>query len=193
MRKLLIGTSALMLCFQLSATASDEVPTAQFAVRQESASLGSNVRQDIVKSEVLPLDKQYADLTVEQKKSLKSEYEKMSDADEPPYPTNGLLPVFKSPAQAHEKSGLKNSGKIVLYIPVDSQGNPKSVSASESPDPDLTKVTAIALMTQKYKPAVCNGTPCAMEFPFRAKLLAPGNSALMQSVDAIRTLATPGQ
>ena len=35
---------------------------------------------------------------------------------------------------------------------------------------DMTEVTQKALLSTKYKPAVCNGSPCTMQFRFTQKL-----------------------
>jgi hypothetical protein len=171
MRIKTISLALLVMGLQYQASAGEPEEAAQFTVRQEAPTIGSNVRRDIVKSENIPLNRQYAQLTAEQKAAVKSDYEKMSDTDEPPFPADGLLPVYKYLSIAHEKNSMQNSGKMTLYVTVDKDGKPQAVSVHESPDQTLTKVAAYALMEQKFKPALCNGTPCSMQFAFHAELL----------------------
>ena len=45
-----------------------------------------------------------------------------------------------------------------------------AVSVFESPDPEITRVAASVLMLSKFKPAVCAGRPCAMQFPLEVNL-----------------------
>ena len=54
-----------------------------------------------------------------------------------------------------------------MFVTVDSQGRAKSVSVLQSPDPKMTQYAAGVLMLETYKPALCDGTPCTMQFPFR--------------------------
>ena len=54
-----------------------------------------------------------------------------------------------------------------MFVEIDSQGKPVSVSVYQSPDPKMTQVVGTILMLQSYKPALCNGEPCSMQFPFR--------------------------
>lgn len=50
---------------------------------------------------------------------------------------------------------------------IDAHGNAIAVEVFKSPDPQMTKAMAGVLMLEKYKPAVCGGSPCQMQFPFR--------------------------
>ena len=102
---------------------------------------------------------------------MKSQYDKMGDNDEPPFPLNGLRSIYKPVADAQQRLNAK--GHLSMYVDVDSQGKPVSVSVFESPDPQMTKIAAAVLMLQDYKPAICNGQPCRMQFPFRIDLTAP--------------------
>ena len=58
------------------------------------------------------------------------------------------------------------AGDLYLVAEVDANGEAQSVTAYGSPDPDMTKFAASALLLQKFKPALCTGTPCAQKFPF---------------------------
>ena len=40
----------------------------------------------------------------------------------------------------------------------------------KAPNIDVAKAISFILVQAKYKPAMCNGAPCPMEFPFRFNL-----------------------
>jgi outer membrane biosynthesis protein TonB len=56
---------------------------------------------------------------------------------------------------------------LLLAVDVNSSGEATAVSVMSSPDDRLTQYAAGVLMKAKYKPARCNGAPCAMEYPVR--------------------------
>lgn len=147
-------------------------PPEQYGIKESSPPLGSHVRRDIIRVANVPINRSYEDLSAEQKKVLKSNYEAMPEADEPPFPSEGLLPIVKALAAKVDSLKIKPKGPITLYADIDSDGKVKTVAMSESPDPELTKIAAYTIMLQKFKPAKCHGTPCAMTFPFSAEFLS---------------------
>jgi hypothetical protein len=46
----------------------------------------------------------------------------------------------------------------------------QSVSVVVTPNDAIAKAAAWALMRHPYKPARCDGQPCAMAYPFRMEL-----------------------
>lgn len=137
---------------------------AQYTLKQEQPSVGTNLKRDIVKGGRVPFDKRYAELTPEQQAIVKSQYEQMGPNDEPPYPADGLGPVYKLFSLVQERTHAIGYYSIALEI--DSQGKPTAVSFLKAEDEDIAKLLAQAALIQKYKPALCNGTPCAMQIPF---------------------------
>jgi hypothetical protein len=65
---------------------------------------------------------------------------------------------------------LRVEGDLTMFVDVDSEGHAVSVSVLQSPDAQFTQAAASVLMLQEYKPAVCGGKPCRMQFPLRMKL-----------------------
>ena len=145
----------------------------QYVIKQTAPSLGSSIKRPIVITGTIPLDEKYAGLTPEQKNALKALYEKMGDNDEPPFPVRGLRPLYAALGVAHEQLELAYRGPLTLYVAVDSQGNPGAMEVVESPDQQVSQAAANILASQKFKPAVCNGTPCSMRFVFHAELVGP--------------------
>ena len=45
------------------------------------------------------------------------------------------------------------------------------VKAIGSPSPEMAKAAASIILLSKFKPAVCKGEPCKMEFPFTFKFV----------------------
>jgi hypothetical protein len=118
-----------------------------------------------VSGSVLPLNKRYGELSAEQQAYVKAQYESIGPNDEPPFPLDGLGPIYKAIADGQQRFLV--AGSMSLAVEINGQGDATSVSVLQSPDPGLTKFVASVLMFQKYKPALCDGTPCTMQFPFR--------------------------
>jgi hypothetical protein len=157
------------ICGQASAT--DSTGHTQYTIKQSEPSTGSNIKRPIINAGSVPLDKRYADLTVEEKAILKSESGQMKENDEPPFPAKGLMPILRELRKVHERLGLEYKGPVAVNVQVDSQGNPSNVSIVDSPATEISQVASVALLAQSYKPAQCNGAPCAMEYHFHAELI----------------------
>jgi len=165
MRCALIAVAVILNACQANPAAYERPPLARYSIKQDVPSTGSTIRREIVIGGIVPFDKPYSELTVEQQRILKSQYERMGDADEPPFPVNGLRPIYLMLASGQQD--LRVNGPLTIFVGVDSQGRATKVSVFQSPNPEMTKFAASVLLLEKYKPAVCNGIPCPMEFPFR--------------------------
>jgi hypothetical protein len=71
-------------------------------------------------SGAITFDKRYSELTAEQKDRLKSQYERMGPEDEPPFPINGLGPIYTAIAAAQQK--LMIEGALSVAVEVNSLG-----------------------------------------------------------------------
>jgi hypothetical protein len=127
--------------------------------------LGSHVPRDRVYGVAVPIDKTYAQLTAQEKLRVKELYEPMGVDDEPPYPLHGLRTILESSDQIARS--LRAQGGLTLAVTVSPTGHAISVDVLRSPDPKLTEKLSAVLMLEKYKPAVCKGSPCQMQYPFR--------------------------
>ncbi|HSH89321.1 MAG TPA: hypothetical protein VK996_05015 [Ramlibacter sp.] len=139
----------------------------RFVIRQDMADTGSNIRRPVATGSV-PFDKRYDELTAEQQANVRSLYQQLGPRDEPPFPVNGLATVYKAISTAQNL--LHVQGNLSMFVEIDAKGEPQSVKVFESPDPKMTRAVASILMLEKYKPALCDGTPCAMGFPVRLTL-----------------------
>lgn len=136
---------------------------AGFTIKQEQPETGSNIRRDSV-SGALPYDKRYGELTSEQQRMFRSRYVEMAEGDEPPFPQDGLGPMYTAIAKANELAGAA-VGKLEMDVFVDETGRATKVELIKSPDPRLSKYVATIAMLTQFKPALCKGKPCAMGFP----------------------------
>lgn len=162
-------TAAILASLFIQSTASAEAQ--QYVIKQSSPSVGSSIKKPILMVGSIPLDRPYAQLSAEDKNALRALYEKMGDNDEPPFPVRGLRPMYEALGRVHEQLELAYHGPVTLYVDVDSQGQPGNMSVVESPDQQISQAAANIIAQQKFKPAVCNGTPCAMRFVFHAELV----------------------
>ena len=138
----------------------------EYALRGD-APTGSAIRSKLVTGGTLPMNKRYDEFTAEEKEALNRNYESIGPGDEPPFPANGLKSIYASLARAQQK--LLVTGDFSLIATVDAEGNVTQVKALGDPDPEMTRVVATILTLTKFKPALCKGVPCKMDFPFRMR------------------------
>ena len=162
MRTAIVAILASLLNLPAWSADSDSLP--RYTLKQPDPWTGTNIRSEVA-SGTMPFDKRYSELTAEQKGRLKSQYERMGPEDEPPFPINGLGPIYKAIAAAQQK--LLVEGTLSVAVEVNSLGEAVSVSVFQSSDPKMTQFVAAVLMKEPYKPALCGGSACTMQFPFR--------------------------
>lgn len=130
---------------------------------------GTLIRKEMRWSSKIPLNKTYGELTPEQKAELHGMYESMPFGDEPPFPLEGMKPIFSAIKKGQEK--LLARGVLNLAVTVAPDGTAKQVvDLGSTKNPEMTKFAATVLMMTKFKPAVCSGKPCASQFPINLKL-----------------------
>jgi hypothetical protein len=147
-----------------AAVLAQQAPESYHLARPD-ARTGSNIRQRVVSGSDVPLDKTYAELSAEHRARVRALYEALAADDEPPFPADGLKPVYS--AMADLQHHLLVKGRLTLVASVGADGDVTAVQALGSPDADMVRAAANVLMLTKFKPATCKGKPCAMDFPFR--------------------------
>jgi hypothetical protein len=153
---------ALIAVFSGQALAQATPPV--FSIKESEPRLGSLIKRNSAWATTIPLNRRYGELTQEQKVAFHANYEQIADGDEPPFPVDGLRPIVDALTKAQGKLLVK--GDLRLLVDVDANGDAVSVSAVGSPSPEMTKVAASVLLLTKYKPAVCAGQACKMQYPF---------------------------
>ena len=155
---LCIGT--LLVCL----TAFQPVWANDAELMQEEPSTGSSIKKKLVSGGRVPIRQNYEQLSEEHRAYYRSFYNNMPATDEPPFPREGLISIFKPISKV--QGSMPVEGDVEMYVTVNSNGHPVKVSVYKTPDPKTTEEIAKVLMLTDFKPAVCAGKPCVMEFPF---------------------------
>jgi hypothetical protein len=142
-----------------SVPADEEAPSYKLRDRASVDKLSS-----LTEGSLLPLDKRYRDLSPAERIILHQQWENIPAGDEPPYPIDGLRPIHVAIARAQQ--ALNVMGSLDLVVNVDATGEVTDVKAIGSPSAEMTKYAAAVMFNTKFKPAVCGGRPCAMQYPF---------------------------
>lgn len=130
---------------------------------------GSILKKDLQWSSKIPVDKTYAQFTDEEKAELRSMYESLGPDDEPPFPLEGMKPIFSALKEAQRI--VKARGELNMAVTVGPDGKATKVEDFGGVhNLQMTELAQQVLLLTKYKPGICNGTPCTMAFPFRLKL-----------------------
>ena len=149
----------------LGASVAAQTSVPQYGIKEDQPRTGSNIRRYLVEGRRIPNNKRYDELTADEKASVNRYYERIEPGDEPPFPTDGLRPIDSALLKAQAK--LLVSGELFLVASVGTDGQVTEVKTIGSPSPDMTQFAASVLMLTRFKPALCHGQPCRMEFPFR--------------------------
>lgn len=117
-----------------------------------------------------PTNKRWSEITPVQQANVRRVYDALAPGDEPPFPLNGSKKLLAQISEAADK--LDARGELVLYVRVGADGKAKSVSTISKADPVLLRYVATAVMLEPYKPAMCDGKPCEMAYPFYFSFVA---------------------
>ncbi len=159
-RKLMIG--ALVLIVTTTAAAAQR----EFKLMGESRS-GSKFKQVDAVSPI-PFNKNYTQLTEEQKELFRATYGGLAETEKPPFPVEGTQSIYRPIIEGHKE--IARAGNLFLIAMVDENGKVENVSVYESPHTRMTEYASAVLFNTTFDPATCNGEPCKMEFPFEFKL-----------------------
>jgi hypothetical protein len=160
-RLLLQGGALLALAPSLGAIA--QTGEAEYSIKQDRPPPGFLIRRDAVRGKALPFNRTYQQLTAEQRALVHSWYESIPAGDEPPFPAEGTKPIHDAVRKGQAKMLVK--GELMLIATVEANGEVSSVQAIGSPSPEMTKFASTILLLTKFKPAICSGQPCKMDFP----------------------------
>lgn len=134
-----------------------------------TSSTGSILKKDIRWDSKIPLNKTYDQLTAEQKAALNKMYETLGPADEPPFPSEGIKPIFNAVKKAQRI--LQARGRLDMKVTVGPDGKAIKVEDFGTVRTgQMTETTQQVLLLTTYKPGMCNGTPCTMQFRFTQQL-----------------------
>ena len=156
--------SILVVCLSFSGFAngadSDQLPPARYVVKGEPRT-GSMLSPTILRMPVA-LNRRYSELSSADLAVVKLPFAGMGANDEPPFPVAGLDRVITAIARACQRR--QAHGVISAVATIDSRGMPVAVKMLDAPGPELTDYVSQVLLAERYKPAVCSGAPCQMDF-----------------------------
>jgi hypothetical protein len=136
----------------------------EYKIKADDPPIGSHIRRDAVSGgPAIPINKRYHELSAEERAIVHGWYESIAPGDEPPFPLDGLKPIHNAVRQGQARYLI--NGKVFVIATVGSRGDVAEVKVIGSPDADMTKFIASVLMLTKFKPAVCGGQACKMDFP----------------------------
>jgi hypothetical protein len=159
----LVALSTLVLA---SASCSGvKAQTPEYGIKADRPATGSAIRPYAVRGSAIPVNKTYAELSPEERQVVNTWYEHIQPGDEPPFPLEGLRPIYDALSKAQAK--LLAQGELYIFATVDAKGQVTSTKIIGNPSPEMTKFAASLLLLTKFKPAVCGGAPCIMDFPLR--------------------------
>ena len=118
---------------------------------------------------IVPLNRSYAQLTPDEKALIRAWYQDMPAEDEPPFPRNGLYPVMNAVSEGQRR--VLTAGDLFLMATVNGRGEVEEVKAFGDADPTLVDFVSRVVMQTPFKPAVCSGQPCRMDFPFNFRMV----------------------
>ncbi|MEJ0085047.1 MAG: hypothetical protein WDO72_05170 [Pseudomonadota bacterium] len=137
-----------------------------------TASTGTILKKELRWRSKIPLNKTYEQLTPEQKAELFAMYESIPEGDEPPFPAQGLKPIFNAIKKG--QTVLQARGELNFGVSVGPDGKASKVDdfgGVGGPNAyEMSQYVASILVNAQYKPAMCKGQPCAMPFPFKLRL-----------------------
>lgn len=131
--------------------------------------LGTRLGHAAIRS-ALPMNRRYAELDEDEKARVRADYEGIPPGDEPPFPAEGLLPIFSAIKVATDRLGTQ--GQLTLVADVDASGKVQHVDTFGTVDPDFAKFVSRIVVATPYKPGVCAGQPCAMQSVLRLSFSA---------------------
>ncbi len=143
--------------------------TSEYGIKADRPATGSAIRPYAVHGSAIPLNKSYGQLTAEEKQAFNRWYEHVEPGDEPPFPLEGLRPIYDALRKAQAK--LLVEGELYIFATVDVNGQVTSTKIIGNPSPEMSKFAASLLLLTKFKPAVCGGKPCIMDFPLRQRFV----------------------
>jgi hypothetical protein len=137
----------------------------EYSIREEQVRTGSIVRRILVGPARIALNLPYEKLSEDDRARFHQQYEEIRPGDEPPFPVGGLKSILDPIRMAQQVFLVKDN--LFLVARIDSTGKTTEIFSIEASTPQMTKFAAQVLAATKFKPAVCSGAPCAMEFPLQ--------------------------
>jgi hypothetical protein len=166
MRSYVVAVSTLLLFCSTFAVAQD-VAKPQYSLKEENPQIGSLIRRDQVSGSLIALNLPYAKLPPQDKLVLHSWWESIPPNDEPPFPAGGMSVLLDPLRKVH--AAILKPGDLFVVATVGKDGKVLEARVIEEPSREMGAFAARLMLLTSFKPAVCSGQPCSMQFPLRMK------------------------
>jgi len=134
----------------------------RFRINNTTSPVGTYIPAETASSPVS--GNPWAAMSEGERQIIRQHYMALEEGDEPPYPVNGMRPVFAALTQVGQVD-FSFSGRVRMHVLVGADGQPKSVATIGKVSPEAARFLARVMMITVYKPAVCHGAPCEMLMP----------------------------
>jgi hypothetical protein len=128
-----------------------------------TAPKGRNMRP-VEATSPIPFNKRFHQLDERQMAIYRSYFEGLKETETPPFPKKGIKEIYVPLIKGHKRIG--GSGDLLIYAEINEKGGVEKVTVYESPTKKLADLATTVLFNTKFKPATCDGKPCAMDYPF---------------------------
>ncbi len=135
---------------------------AEYAVKDDHFKVGTHMLDKVVERAPYPQNKPYEEMSEDEKATVRRFYPALAPGDEPPFPSGGLKDILLKLKQAQQR--VMDEGSLSLIVDVAADGKPTKVTMAGGGNADLARFAGTVFMQQQYKPAKCDGKPCAMAF-----------------------------
>jgi hypothetical protein len=159
------GLGCLLSCAVAGAIAQSQDAQPQYGIREEAPKTGSMIRQYSVPPIDIPINLPWDRLAAADRAKFDANYERIEPGDEPPFPVDGLRTLVEPLLKAQQK--LLVEGPLVLVATIDAQGQVDQVKIIGAPSAEMAQFAGKVMLLTKFKPAVCGGHACRMQFPLR--------------------------
>lgn len=168
-----LSLSAFFSLLSLSGLAQPQ-PKPSYSLRFDQVPAGEITGTELF-SEAYPLNKTFDQFTPKEKSVLRSYYKGMPETDEPPFPQLGMKDIILNIRSTIDKGGknwyFRSPRLFSFIVSINKSGKATGFRDSSRSIDDYSKAIGNCLMRIKYKPAKCNGAPCAQDFPFKFYIL----------------------
>jgi len=118
----------------------------------------------------LPINYSWQELSAEDQARFKAQYEGLGETDEPPYPVGGpksFMSLVSTIQQRLIDNGEEVRGEFTALVKVSPSGKVAKVQVFRTPNTELAQWIGKVLISTPFKPAICAGTPCEMDYPVK--------------------------
>jgi hypothetical protein len=155
---------SLFVCSFLSqAQTSTTLPPPIYQLKEDMPAVGSNIKRRATPDYIVPINRRYHELTKEEKIKFNSLFDDLEAGDEPPFPQDGLYDIFRVIRKLRDFD--TSIGDLKISTLINEKGEAELVKVYGVPQGYMMQIITNAMVVIKYKPAMCQGEPCKMEFP----------------------------